>query len=76
MTSRDLSVALIGKSLLAGAALMLLLVGEQSLDAGPQWQSRPQPSASLLPVRQAPEVNRIRRLPEPSEMPRQRSWVF
>jgi hypothetical protein len=75
MTSRDLSVALIGKSLLAGAALMLL-VGEQSLDAGPQWQSRPQPGASLLPVRQAPEVNRIRGLPKPSEMPRQRSWVF
>ncbi|QLC72978.1 hypothetical protein LPB260_19700 [Pseudomonas sp. LPB0260] len=76
MTSRNLSVALIGKGLLAGAALILLLVGEQSLDTRPQWQSRPQPSAALLPVRQAPEVDRIRRLPEPREMPRQRSWVF
>jgi hypothetical protein len=79
MNSRDLPVALIGKGLLASAALMLLLVGEQSLESRPQWQSRPQPSASLQPVRQvqqAPEVLRINRLPGSSETPRQRSWVF
>ncbi|KFX70789.1 hypothetical protein TMS3_0102280 [Pseudomonas taeanensis MS-3] len=79
MNRRHLHFALLGKGLLASAALLLLLIGEQGLDAKPKAQWRPQPTEQVLSVQPATQlqpVSRIRRSPLWTGQTLQRSWVF
>ena len=59
MNRRHLHFALLGKGLLASAALLLLLIGEQGLDAKPKAQWRPQPTEQVLSVQPATQLQPV-----------------
>lgn len=82
MNHRHLPFPLLAKGLLASAALLLLLIGEQGLDAKPttqaaQWRRLPTEQVlSVPPVAPVQPVSRVRQLPLGERQRLQRSWVF
>ncbi len=82
MSRRHLHFSLLAKGLLASAALLLLLIGEQGLDAKPTTQAaqgRPLPAERVLSVQPAAQLQPVSRTAQPLIGERQalpRNWVF
>lgn len=82
MSRRYLPFPLLVKGLLASAALLLLLIGEQGLDAKPATQAakwRPLPTEQVLSVQPAAQLQPVKRIGQSPLWERQtlpRSWVF
>lgn len=82
MNRRHVHFSLLAKGLLAGAALLLLLIGEQGLDAKPTTQAaqwRPLPTERVLSVQPAAQLRPVSRISQSPLGERQalpRNWVF